>query len=219
VVAAFGYARVLVAGALFLIISACGGGGGGGGDDAEPVSGTDGAPLIGGVPPTTVRVGEAYTFGPTCIDPDGDDLQFTAKRLPPWAELDPHTGKITGRPRPGDEGVYTGITIQVSDGVSEATLPAFAIEVRQSANGSATLSWDAPTRHVDGTALADLAGYRIEYGRQPDDLDHFLLIDNPAVNRVVIEQLSGGTWHFAVVAYDSKSIESKPSVLASQVIT
>jgi hypothetical protein len=218
VVAAFGYARVLVAGALFLSISACAGGGGGA-DDAEPVSGTDGAPLIGGIPPTTVRVGEPYTFGPTCIDPDGDDLRFTAARLPRWAELDPHTGKITGRPRPGDEGVYSGITIRVSDGLSEATLPAFAIVVSQSANGSATLSWDAPAEHVDGTALADLAGYRIEYGRQADDLDHFLLIDNPAINRVVIEQLSAGTWHFAVVAYDNKSIESKPSVLASQVIT
>jgi hypothetical protein len=146
-------------------------------------------------------------------------LRFTALRLPSWAQLDPHTGKLTGVPRTGDEGVYSGITIKVSDGVSEAALPAFAIEVNQTAIGSATLSWTAPTQYTNGTPLTMLAGYRIEYGRAVGDPDQFLLIDNPSVNSVVIERLSSGTWHFTVVAYDARSLESEPSALAAQTIT
>jgi Putative Ig domain len=217
VVAATSYARTLVASALLIFIGGCGGGGGD--DDAEPAVITDGAPLIGGTPPTTIRVGEPYTFRPTSIDPDGDELHFSATRLPHWASLDPHTGKLTGWPHPGDEGAYIGITIRVSDGVAEAVLPAFAIEVSQSAIGSATLSWTAPTQYTDGTPLTGLAGYRIEYGREVSDPDHFLLIQNPSINTVVIERLSTGTWHFTLVAFDDGSIESEPSALASQTIT
>jgi hypothetical protein len=200
---------------LFIIIAGCGGGGG---EEAEPAFTTDGAPLIGGTPPTTIRVGEAYTFRPTSIDPDGDDLQFSATRLPHWASLDPHSGKLTGWPNAGDEGAYIGIIIRVSDGLTETALPAFAIEVTQNATGSATLSWTAPTQYSDGKPLNTLAGYRIEYGREVGDPDHFLLINNPSTNTAVIERLSSGTWHFSVVAYDAKSIESEPSALASQTI-
>jgi putative Ig domain-containing protein len=220
VVAAASFARILVAAALVLAVSGCGGGGGEE-DPAEPAPSTDpnGAPHISGSPPATIHVGEPYTFRPTCIDPQGDDIRFTALRLPVWAQLDPHTGKLTGVPRAGDEGVYSGITIKVSDGVSEAALPAFAIEVSQNATGSATLSWTAPTQYTDGTPLTTLAGYRIEYGREVDDPDQFLLIDNPSANTVVIDRLSTGTWHFTVVAYDARSLESEPSALASQTIT
>jgi hypothetical protein len=52
-----------------------------------------------------------------------------------------------------------------------------------------------------------------------DDPDQFLLIDNPSANTVVIDRLSTGTWHFTVVAYDVRSLESEPSTLASQTIT
>src|SRR5262249_30447454 len=39
--------------------------------------------------------------------------------------------------------------------------------VLQTYNGTATLSWNAPTTNADGTALADLAGYKISYGFAP----------------------------------------------------
>jgi hypothetical protein len=218
VVAVFSYARALVAVVLLAIVSACGGGGA---EESEssPAPGADGTPSIGGTPPATVRIGEPYTFRPTVANLGGADLKFTAAHLPPWAQLDPHTGKLTGTPRSGDEGVYSGITIRVSAGAVSAVLPAFSLQVNQDASGIATLSWDAPTQHSDGTPLVDLAGYRIEYGRVADDPDQFLLIGNPSINTVVIERLSSGTWHFAVVALDDQSIESEPSVLASQTIS
>lgn len=217
VVAAFSYARTIVVGALLVISSACGGGGSA--EQSDAPAGPSSGPSIGGTPPTTIRIGEPYTFRPTTGNHNGDQLRFVATRLPPWAGLDPHTGTLTGMPAAGDEGAYIGIVIRVSDGRAEVALPAFAIEVSQDASGSATLSWDAPLEHADGTPLTDLAGYRIEYGRDAGDPDQYLLIDNPSVNTVVIERLSSGTWHFAVVAFDDHSIESEPSVLASQTIT
>lgn len=176
------------------------------------------APLIGGAPPATARIGEAYTFRPTASDSNDDTLRFTATRLPRWASLDPNNGRLTGTPRPGDEGVYSGITIRVSDGRADAALPAFSIEVSQYATGNATLSWDAPTRRFDDSVLNNLAGYRVEYGRDADDPDHFMLIDNPSINTVVIDNLSTGTWYFVVVALDSRSLESLPSARVSRTI-
>ncbi len=46
----------------------------------------------------------------------------------------------------------------------------FDITVNQIALGSATLSWKPPTENADGSALTNLAGYRIYYGRNRDNL-------------------------------------------------
>ena len=40
----------------------------------------------------------------------------------------------------------------------------FHVEVTQSALGSMTLSWTAPTENTDGSQLNDLAGYKLYYG-------------------------------------------------------
>jgi hypothetical protein len=174
--------------------------------------------VIEGTAPATARVGASYTFTPTVLDADGDDLLFTATGLPQWAELDPFSGKLTGVPHAGDEGRHRGITIRVTDGRSSAELPAFSIDVSQHADGRALLSWTAPTERANGTPLTDLAGFRIDYGRDRGDPDHHLLITNPSINTIQIDNLSSGRWHFAVVAFDEQSIESRPSALASQTI-
>lgn len=201
-----------------MILSACGGAGEQEEPTAAPSSGATGAPTIGGEPPTTAVIKDAYTFRPTASDPDGDILRFTATRLPPWASLDPNTGTLTGTPRAGDERVYDGIVIRASDGRAEAALATFSIEVTQNAPGSTLLSWDLPTARADGTPLLDLAGYRIEYGREAGDPDHFLLINNPSISTYRVERLSTGRWHFAVIAFDARSIESEPSAFISRTI-
>ncbi|MGF7473699.1 fibronectin type III domain-containing protein, partial [Salmonella enterica subsp. enterica serovar Minnesota] len=78
------------------------------------------------------------------------------------------------------------------------------------ASSTATLSWLPPTQNADGTALTDLAGYRIRYGRNASDPDLSLDIDNPSINVYVIEQLGAGTWYFEVVALNSRGVESRP---------
>ena len=44
------------------------------------------------------------------------------------------------------------------------SLPAFSITVTQVGLGSMSLSWTPPTQNTDGSALTDLAGYKLYYG-------------------------------------------------------
>jgi hypothetical protein len=77
--------------------------------------------------------------------------------------------------------------------------------------GSASLSWVAPTTRTDGTALTDLAGYKIYYGRMSGTYDYTIEVDNPGVLTYVVEGLVSGEWYFALSAYDASDIESTRS--------
>lgn len=214
-------ARTLVAGAAIVavtgLVSGCGGGGGGG-SASPPGSSGNSPPVISGQPPTAVRVGEPYSFQPSASDPNGDVLSFAATNLPPWASLDEGTGRLTGTPDAVDQGSHESISISVSDGRASASLGPFSIAVTQTATGAVTLSWLPPTQNADGTPLMDLAGYRIQYGRDAEDLRQSVSIVNPSVNTYLVEQLSAGTWYFAVFAVRNNSIESLPSVVVSKTI-
>ena len=51
--------------------------------------------------------------------------------------------------------------------------------------GSATLSWEAPTTNTNGTALTDLAGYRIYYGPSAEQLDQSVDAHVPTTGNIV----------------------------------
>jgi hypothetical protein len=121
-------------------------------------------PTISGTPLTSVVVGNAYSFAPTTSDPSGAALTFNVKNAPSWATFNSATGELSGTPTAADVSTYSNVTIGVSDGTTSVSLPAFQIAVTQIANGSATLSWAAPTENMDGTPLTNLAGYQIYYG-------------------------------------------------------
>lgn len=76
---------------------------------------------------------------------------------------------------------------------------------------SVTLSWQAPTERADGTPLTDLAGFRIYYGAAREDLDMVIDLTNPGLSRYVVENLTAGTWYFAMTAYDQAGLQSSPS--------
>ena len=119
---------------------------------------------------------------------------------------------------PTATGTFANIVINVSDGRLSASLPAFTIAVAQAANGSAVLSWTPPTQNTDGSALSNLAGYRVVYGRSRTALDHSVQIANPGVSRYTITGLSSGTWYFAVKAYTNAGVESDVSNGGSKTI-
>ena len=77
--------------------------------------------------------------------------------------------------------------------------------------GAATLEWTVPTTQTNGSTLADLAGYRIHYGKSASTLDHIVEIRNPSVSRYVIEGLTPGTYYFAVTAFNARNHESERS--------
>ena len=85
--------------------------------------------------------------------------------------------------------------------------------------GSASLSWDAPTTNTNGTALTDLAGYRIYYGASPERLDHTVRISTVGLQTYVIDGLESGNWYFAVMALAANGSESRLSDVVQKTIT
>jgi hypothetical protein len=77
--------------------------------------------------------------------------------------------------------------------------------------GAAILEWTVPTTQTNGSTLADLAGYRIHYGKSAAALDQTIEVRNPSVSRYVIEGLKPGTYYFAVTAFNTRNHESERS--------
>jgi Putative Ig domain len=175
-------------------------------------------PTIAGAPPSNVLEGEFYEFRPDATDPDGDALEFSIARKPVWAQFDKSSGRLWGTPGANDVGNFTNIAISVSDGKAEATLAAFDVSVSQVAAGAATLSWNPPTENADGSALTNLAGYRIYYGRNADNLTQVVVLDNPGLTRYVVENLTPARWHFEMTSVNAEGVESRRTPTASKTI-
>jgi hypothetical protein len=201
-----------------LILGGCFGSGGDGGNKSiggKRHAGNQ-APTISGSPPPSVLPGESYAFQPAAADANGDKLSFTVTNKPAWATFDTASGHLAGTPDAGEVGEHTGITIAVSDGKSSASLPAFYIAVRESADGSVTLSWMPPAENADGSALTDLAGYRIYVGQSIDAMSRVIILHNPGLTRYVVENLSPATWYFAMTSLNGRGKENNRSAVVSK---
>ena len=177
-------------------------------------------PTISGTPPPSVEAGRGYSFRPTATDPDGDNLTFTISNRPPWATFDARTGTLSGTPAIGDERIYGNIVIGVSDGELSASLRAFAIEVISSGagQGSITLSWQAPTLNEDGSALVDLAGYRIYWGTSPGTYTDSVTVENPGITTYTVDGLAPGDYTFVATSFNAAGVESSFSNPATQTV-
>jgi hypothetical protein len=111
-------------------------------------------PTISGTPATTVTVGAAYTFAPAATDPDGGTLTFAIANRPTWATFSTATGRLTGTPAAANVGTFNNITISVSDGTANASLPPFAITVTTAANLPPTISGTPATTATVGAAYS-----------------------------------------------------------------
>jgi hypothetical protein len=90
-------------------------------------------------------------------------------------------------------------------------MPSFAIEVTQVATASVTLSWTAPTQNEDGSALTDLAGFNIYYGKSSGSYSNTIRIDGSVTTTYVVENLSPDTYYFVATAFNESGIESRYS--------
>jgi hypothetical protein len=176
------------------------------------------APTISGTPSTTVNVGSTYAFRPNAADADGDTLTFSIANLPAWATFSSATGQLSGTPAASSTGTYSNIVISVSDAKASTSLPPFAIAVVEVSTGSAVLTWTPPTSNTDGSALTDLAGYRIVYGVSASQLTQTIQVTNAGASAYVIENLAPGTYYFAVRSYSSSGAESANSSVAAKVV-
>jgi hypothetical protein len=93
-----------------------------------------------------------------------------------------------------------------------ATVPAAPV------TGSATLNWIAPQNNADGSALSDLAGYRIYYGTTSGQYTKVISIASPYTTSYTIQNLSAGTYFATVKAYDTANNESSSSTEVTKTI-
>jgi hypothetical protein len=176
------------------------------------------APTISGAAGQVARVGVAYEFQPVADDADGDPLTFSADNLPPWASLDDTSGRIIGTPAAGDVGAYESVTITAADATHHTVIQPFEITVVGAAGGVASLAWEKPPTRMDGSPLDDLAGYRIAYGHDANDLDESVYIDDPEQRTYEFATLDSGVWYFEVIAVTASGLEGPPSTSAAKSI-
>lgn len=176
------------------------------------------APVISGTPAASVNAGSAYSFSPRASDANGDTLAFSIANKPAWAVFNTATGALTGTPTTAAVGSYGNISISVSDGRASTSLAPFSIAVEQVSNGAATLSWSPPTENTDGTALTNLAGYRIYYGTSASALNSVIQVANASISTYMIEDLAPATYYFSLRAYNSQGTESASSNVISKVV-
>ncbi len=115
-----------------------------------PPSTSNRAPVLAGVPGSTVIVGNAYTFQPNASDADGNALTFSIAGKPVWATFNTSTGSLTGVPTAA--AIHPNIRISVSDGTATAALPAFSIAVQAVANRAPVIAGTPLTTVTAGTA-------------------------------------------------------------------
>ena len=100
----------------------------------------------------------------------------------------------------------------------------------------ALLSWDGPTANADGTCVADVTGYLLNYGRTSGGPYEVVDAGNPCAPGPAVAcgdagatvpqpkcafrvgPLDGGTWYFAVAAFTANQ-QSAPSGEVSKTIT
>jgi Putative Ig domain len=176
---------------------------------SSPANGAvhDSAPTISGAPAASVAIGAAYAFHPAATAAEGRTLTFAIRNKPAWAAFDAASGMLAGTPIAANVGTYAQISISVSDGVANASLAPFSISVAQP-DAQVTLSWTSPTLNTNGTTMTDLAGYRIYYGSNSTQLNQVVTVEGAEVTEYAFRDLTGGTWYFAVAAYNSDKVES-----------
>ena len=85
--------------------------------------------------------------------------------------------------------------------------------------GTATLSWQAPTTDTNGQPLTNLSGYIIYYGSSQANLSQTITLNTVGTQTYVIDNLTPGTWYFAIRAVTSSGTESALSDVVSKSIS
>lgn len=113
-------------------------------------------------------------------------------------------------------GIFAAFTLLLAGCNDQSASPATsATAAPMSRSATAELSWEAPTTNTNGSALTDLAGYRIYYGENRTRLSQAVEIKTIGVQTYVIDNLSAGTWYFAIMAVTSAGTESRLSDIVS----
>jgi hypothetical protein len=102
-----------------------------------------------------------------------------------------------------DTGTDTETSEPVTETTPEETAPA----------NTALLSWTAPLTRENGDSLAmgEIAGFEVVYGTSAENLDQSLAIGDASVDELLVDELTEGTWYFAIRTLDTDGNRSRLS--------
>lgn len=107
-------------------------------------------PTISGTAASWVYVGSPYSFRPTGRDPEGAKLTYQIFNKPSWANFNTSTGALSGTP--SAVGLWRGIRVRVSDGVTTSSAIYFAIRATSRDNVPPVISGAPATSVAPGSA-------------------------------------------------------------------
>lgn len=78
---------------------------------------------------------------------------------------------------------------------------------------AALLSWTAPLTRENGDSLAmgEIAGFEVVYGTSEESLDQSLAIGDASIDELMVDELTEGTWYFAIRTLDTDGNRSRLS--------
>ena len=121
--------------------------------------------------------------------------------------VDNGDGSWNYTPAPNDD---TGVSFSysVTDGASQVAGTA-RLDITPIPD-EITLSWVAPVKRQDGTAilLSDISGYRIYYGVTPNVYPFQVDIDDGSAEQLTLNDMSPGTYYFVLITIDVEGHES-----------
>lgn len=115
-------------------------------------------------------------------------------------------------------GEKAGSGTQTLDAFPNTTPKAYALVCNWPGTTQALLTWNPPTLNTDGSALTNLAGYRVNWGASESELTQSAQVANPSATTYTVTNLTAGTWYFGVQAYTTQGVASDLSNIVSRTL-
>jgi hypothetical protein len=153
----------------------------------------------------------ADVYGDTGTDiADADDTASDPVSPDEPIETNPEEPIEPTPEEPTDPVADTGTGNDTSEPTPTDTTPA----------NTALLSWTAPLTRENGESLAlsEIAGFEVVYGLSADSLDQSLAIGDSSVDELLVDELTEGTWYFAIRTLDTDGNRSRLSDVVNKQI-
>ena len=158
--------------------------------------------------------GETVNFVATASDPEDGDI---SENIIWYSDIAGEIGRGANINVTLEAAVHD-IMAEIRDSKNSTSRDSVTIEIAAN-TGMATLTWSAPIENTDGSTLTDLAGFRIYYGVQRDNLTNSITLNDPQQTTHVIENLAAGrVMYFAISSFNRHQVESELSQIVSKEI-
>ena len=136
-------------------------------------------------------------------------LSFTVTAKPSWKNTD------TTIEKPGTK--KKEIT---SKSVTDTTSEPVKETISEPVADTTSLSWNIPVSRENGDLLmiSELAGYKVIVLDVANNIEYFVMINDPTITEWDFTELTTGIWEFSIAAIDVQGAYSNYSTVASKTI-